>query len=178
MNGSGLDRHTGLEWAMNEYGTSIKRFIYSYVKNWETAGDLAQDVFVTVYEKWATFEGRSSFKTWIFTIAANRSKDYLRSWHYRKISLSYSMADWGGSYDSAEAEVEQKENVQAVLSVMMTLPVKYREILLLHHDQDLNYQEMAEILSLPVSTVKTRIRRGHEKVRKSFLPEHRGISHE
>ena len=68
---------------MTEHGTDVKRFIFTYVKDWDVASDLTQDVFIKVYNGLHQFENRSSIKTWIFSIAANRSKDYLKSWHYK-----------------------------------------------------------------------------------------------
>lgn len=180
MDHSSVRKRDGLEAVMNEYGTAVKRFIYTYVKNWETAGDLSQDVFVTVYEKWETFEGRSSMKTWIFKIAANKAKDHLKSWNHRKVSLfEHSFENEKADRLTLEEEAVLKEEKQHLLSMMMAMPVKYRELLLLHFEHELSYQEISDICSLPVPTVKTRIRRGSEKLRKSYVyQERRGTGHE
>lgn len=76
-----------LETIMNEYGTEIKRFIYSYIKNESDADDVTQDVFVTVYQKLDTFRGESTLRSWIYSIAINKSKDYLRSWKSRNLRI-------------------------------------------------------------------------------------------
>lgn len=57
-----VDRALVLEMIMDEYGTVLKRLIYSYVKDWNTASDLTQDTFITVYEKLENFQQRSSLK--------------------------------------------------------------------------------------------------------------------
>ncbi|KIL51317.1 hypothetical protein KP77_08290 [Jeotgalibacillus alimentarius] len=177
---SSAGKREGLEAVMNEYGTAIKHLIYTYVKNWETAGDLSQDVFVTVYEKWDTFEGRASIKTWIYKIAANKAKDHLKSWNHRKVNLfEHSFESEKAERLTLEDQAVLREEKEQVLSLMMAMPVKYRELLLLHFEQELTYQEIADILNLPLSTVKTRIRRGSEKLKTSYIyQERRGTGHE
>src|SRR5690625_7477862 len=72
---------------MNSYGNEIKRLIYTYVKNEADTDDIAQEVFVTVYKKLHTFQKQSSLKSWLYSIAINKSKDYLRSWQVRNRNL-------------------------------------------------------------------------------------------
>ncbi|MFE8703099.1 sigma-70 family RNA polymerase sigma factor [Cytobacillus sp. FJAT-54145] len=175
---STVDRSIALEIIMDEYGTTLKRLIYSYVKDWGIASDLTQEVFITVYEKLDTFQRRSSFKTWIFTIAVNRSKDYLKSWHHRNMVMNEKVFFFKKDTEkSPEAKmVEDAENSE-LLSIIWSLPVKYREVFLLHYYQDLSLQEIAETLKIPVSTVKTRLYRGQEKVKKLYSNVDRGEQH-
>lgn len=166
---STVDRALALEIIMDEYGTTLKRLIYSYVKNWEVASDLTQEVFITVYEKLDTFQQRSSFKTWIFTIAVNKSKDYLKSWHHRNLVMNEKI--FFLKKDSAKGPEEyvlQANENSDLTALIWDLPLKYREILLLHYYQDLSIKEISEMLRLSIGTVKTRLYRGQDKLKKNF----------
>ncbi|MBB6451669.1 RNA polymerase sigma factor (sigma-70 family) [Salirhabdus euzebyi] len=77
-----------IEMLMKQYGEELKRIIFMYVKNWSQADDLIQDVFVTIFIKLDTYKGKSSLKNWIYSIAINKCKDYLRSWQYKKMMFA------------------------------------------------------------------------------------------
>jgi RNA polymerase sigma factor (sigma-70 family) len=70
---------------MSNYGTQILHLSYSYVRDRQTAEDLTQEIFVKCYEKLHTFNGNSSIETWLYRIAANHCKDYLKSWQFRRV---------------------------------------------------------------------------------------------
>ena len=173
-----VDRALVLEMIMDEYGTVLKRLIYSYVKDWNTASDLTQDTFIAVYEKLENFQQRSSFKTWIFTIAINKSKDYLKSWHYRNMIMNEKIffLKKDKEKDPETAFLDRDEHHE-LLNTIESLSVKYREVFLLHYYQDLSLAEISEALNIPISTVKTRLYRGQEKVRKILTFSERGEQH-
>ncbi|WP_248251946.1 sigma-70 family RNA polymerase sigma factor [Fictibacillus marinisediminis] len=72
-----------MEQIMKDYGKDVLYLCYTYVKEWNLAEDLAQDVFVKIYSKADTFRGEAKRKTWIYKIAVNHCKDYIKSAHYR-----------------------------------------------------------------------------------------------
>ena len=76
-----------IELLMDQYGEEIKRLVYTYVKDHSAAEDVTQEIFITVYLKLDSFAGKSSVKTWIYSIAINKCKDYLKSWHVRKMTV-------------------------------------------------------------------------------------------
>lgn len=168
-----------LEVIMEAYGDQIKRLVYSYVKDWGIAGDLTQEVFVAIYLKLESFEGRSSYKTWVYTIAINRSKDYLKSWHYRHMAVAERVISFmkDTKRTPEEVAIENDANRQ-LLEAVWSLPLKYREIILLHFYQDLAVSEISETLGLPLATVKTRLQRAKEKVRHAYIPFERGGRYE
>lgn len=73
-----------LDTIMNEHSRYLVRISYLYVKNWATAEDIVQEVFVTYFQKSEQFRHESSLRTYLTTMTANRSKDYLRSWKHKK----------------------------------------------------------------------------------------------
>lgn len=163
-----------LEMIMDEYGTSLKRLIFTYVKDWGIASDLTQEVFITVYEKLASFEQRSSLKTWLFSIAINKSKDYLKSWHFRNLFLNDKVFLLKKETEkSPEAKYLIRAEQNYLVKQILSLPLKYREILQLHYYQDLSIQEISSTLKIPIGTVKTRLYRGQEKL-KNIISNDRG----
>lgn len=172
---SSIDRDTVLDIIMDAYGDRVKRLAYSYVKDWEIASDLTQEVFVTVYIKLETFEKRASFKTWLFTIAVNKCKDYLKSWHYRNLVMSekvlFFMKDRA---KTPEEETLAHDESSRLLKTILDFPLKYREVFLLHYYQDLSIQEISNTLGIPLATVKTRLFRGKEKLKNTYSLTERG----
>ncbi|MBP1081832.1 MULTISPECIES: sigma-70 family RNA polymerase sigma factor [Bacillus] len=165
-NNSREDRVKTIEKLMDEHGTSIKRLIFTYVKHWETASDLTQDVFLTVFEKLDTFQGRSSLKTWVFSIAINKSKDYLKSWHFNHILLhKISNKD---TNKTPEEEIMSQHDRKELYNNILTLPPKYRELIFLHYYNDMTVKEISEVTGLPAATIKTRLYRGKEKLKKKL----------
>ncbi|HWL25298.1 MAG TPA: sigma-70 family RNA polymerase sigma factor, partial [Ureibacillus sp.] len=77
---------------MHEHTDYLLKLAYLYVKDWPTAEDIVQDVFITFYQKFEQFEERSSLKTYLSKITVNKCKDYLKSWRYRMHSLTNSFS--------------------------------------------------------------------------------------
>ncbi|MFD1736486.1 sigma-70 family RNA polymerase sigma factor [Bacillus salitolerans] len=161
-----------LEKVMVQYGEDIKRILYGYTKNWSITDDLTQDTFVTVYLKLDEFRGESSLKTWIYRIAINKAKDYLRSFSYRKFVLAdkFSENKRDPRLQPEEELLKNLENRQ-LLAEIYKLPVKYREVIILFYLKELSIEEISDILEMNSSTIKTRLNRGREKLRKSYVLE-------
>jgi RNA polymerase sigma-70 factor, ECF subfamily len=168
-----------LEGLMDTYGDQVKYLIYSYVKDWGITSDLVQEVFVSIYTKLDGFEGRSSYKTWVYSIAINRAKDYLKSWHYRHMAVAEKVAFYlrDGSRTPEEVVIDNDTHKE-LLKAVWALPVKYKEVILLHYYQDLSVSEISEALGIPIKTIKTRLLRAKEKIRKTYIPVERSHHYE
>ena len=83
-----LEREQKLVEAMELYGDYIVQLCYTYVRNWPTAEDLAQETFIRYFEALPKFRGDSSIKTYLFRIAVNVSHNYLTSWKYKKVHIT------------------------------------------------------------------------------------------
>ena len=144
-----------------QYGEDVKRLIYSYVKNWSAAEDLVQEVFITVFQKVDTLEKEASVKAWIFSIAANKSKDYLGSWHYRKLLFTNTFSTKTNKESPEELLIKQQQ--KTVLSeAVFALPVKYREVIIFFYYQELRIEEISTILGINSSTIRTRLARARD----------------
>jgi RNA polymerase sigma-70 factor, ECF subfamily len=162
-----LNKEQKLELLMDSYGEELKRMVYSYTKNWEMTEDLTQEVFVNVYKNIDTFKGESSIKTWIFRICINKCKDYLRSWHYRKIQLSEFTKEII-SEKSPESEYMDVERNEVVSKAVIDLPIKYREIILLYYYKDFSLEEISILMDVNLSTIKSRLRRARMLLEKKL----------
>ncbi|QSB11432.1 sigma-70 family RNA polymerase sigma factor [Lysinibacillus fusiformis] len=146
---------------MNQHGDYLKRLIYTYVKEPQKTEDLVQEVFIKFYKSIDVFGGRSSAKTYLYRIAVNECKNYLKSWHYKKVEVTEKMKNWL-KRDSLELDILQQEQNQSIGQLVNSLPTKYREVIWLHYYVELSIAEMAEVLKCSPNTVKTRLARGRK----------------
>jgi RNA polymerase sigma-70 factor, ECF subfamily len=150
------------------YVNDIRKIVFSYVKNHHTMEDITQEVFISVYNNLDNFRGESSIRTWLLRIAVNKSKDYLKSWHYRKIQFN----NWIGKDEMVKKDVEGTilSNIRdkELANMIMELPVKYREVIILYYYQGLDTNEISSLLNVSVNTVKTRLIRGRDLVKRRF----------
>jgi RNA polymerase sigma factor (sigma-70 family) len=156
---------------MKEYGDMVIRLAYTYVKQKELAEDISQEVFISCYKNLETFQNRSSIKTWLYQITVNKCKDHFRSWSYRNISyrnLIFSVFENGDK--SVESSIVDKENQGMIFDKVMSLPVKYREVIILQYYEELSINEISYLLGINPNTVKTRLHRA-KNLLGSYLKE-------
>ncbi|KMK75334.1 sigma-70 family RNA polymerase sigma factor [Alkalihalobacillus pseudalcaliphilus] len=160
---------------MTNYGTILKRHIYLYVHNWTVADDLTQDVFITVYMKYHQLKEKELIKSWLFQIATNKARDYLRSWAYRKLIFTDSVSHKKSlSSDSLEDVLFSREGYSELLEAVLQLPIKYREVIILFYYHDFTLREVKDILCVPQATVKTRLARAKQKLREHMSNKEKG----
>ncbi|MCA1055224.1 sigma-70 family RNA polymerase sigma factor [Rossellomorea aquimaris] len=153
---------------MDLYGKQLINLAYTYCKDWGMAEDIVQEVFLNAYRKLDTFEGESSYKTWLYTITINKSKDFLRKPVRRETFLQRVFFKVNQSQPTPEEVVVGKDDQSGLASEVMTLPIKYREIIILYYYEELSTAEAAELLRIPHSTAKTRLQRGRKLLRKQL----------
>lgn len=154
---------------MSEYGTQIFRLVYSYVKNRETAEDLTQEVFIKVHRNIGNFKGKSNLKTWLYQIAINTCKDYLGSWHHRYITLTNKVNILSKSHrDQPEKNLLESETSNYIANGIMSLPPKYREVIILYYYEGLNFREISTVLNVNENTLKSRMRRAKKLLKNKF----------
>ncbi len=135
---------------MDRYKNNIYNFILKYISSKEDSEDLTQEIFVKVFFKIASFNStKASFKTWLFTITKNSIYNKIKE---RKMtSLTYEVED---------THILINENDDIVQKGLNKLDKKYKIILLMYCMEGFKYKEIADILKIPINTVKTRIKRG------------------
>jgi RNA polymerase sigma factor (sigma-70 family) len=143
---------------MRLHTTSLVRLAYYYVKDRQAAEDIVQEVFIKFYHLDNQYEDRGELKAYLYKMTANKSKDFLKTWAYRKIHLQQTVMNIG-SVKSMDALLMHDEQV-IVAEAILQLPVKQREALIYYYFQDMTVAEIATLLDIPANTVKTRLRKG------------------
>nr|WP_312289830.1 sigma-70 family RNA polymerase sigma factor [Clostridium chromiireducens] len=147
-----------IHYLIEKYSDMLIRISYSYMKNLSDAEDITQDVFIKLLEKRPEFENTEHEKAWLLRIAINLSKDKLKSAYFKNT------APLEG--DFIDTTQKDDEIIQAVLS----LPIKYRSIVLLYYYEDYSISEISNVLNIKESTVGSQLSRGR-KLLKSILKE-------
>lgn len=157
-----------IETLIRQYGNDVLRTAYMYVKDIHSAEDIFQDVFIKVNQKLSTFEGNSSIKTWIIRITINTCKDYLKSaWSRRVVPMMEYQEDAIVS-DSDYEDVEKQDTKDLIKETVLSLPAKYKDVVLCVYFQDMTITEAAKTLNIAEGTAKSRLSRAREKL-KSLL---------
>ncbi len=158
-----LTKEEQLQLLMEEYGDMVMRLAYTYVKQKELAEDISQEVFISCYKNLETFQNRATYKTWLYRITVNKCKDYFRSWSFRNLQYQNLIRSvFNHREKSVESNIVEKENQERIFETVLSLPIKFREVVILHYYEDLSINEMSELLAVNSNTVKTRLYRARK----------------
>lgn len=146
--------------AYDKYKNTVYSIIFNYLRNAEDAFELSQDTFIDFYTYGGVFNSNEHIKAWLIRVAINNCKNYLRS--RKHISTSPIPVDM---------PLDDKYETDEIISEVMKLPEKYRVPIHLFYYEEYNVCEIATILGLPEATVKTRLKRGREKLGKNLRKE-------
>jgi RNA polymerase sigma-70 factor (ECF subfamily) len=153
---------------------ALVNHIYRHTGQREAAFDLAQEVFIKVYQSLASFDPRYRFTTWLYRIASNCAIDFLRKKQPptcplgsspREDGLEVPERDLAGSEPTPHDVLRLRELQRRLDAAVGALPPDYRQLILLRHRQHCRYDEIARITRLPIGTVKNRIFRAREMLR-------------
>jgi RNA polymerase sigma-70 factor (ECF subfamily) len=161
---------------VQKYKTKVFNLAYSFTRDRETADDLAQEVFIKVYYALEKFKFQSGFGTWLYRIAINHFKDYLRK-HGKERHVSIETLGREVSSSLSEDMIKKKERAQEaadrkklLYQALRSLPEKHQVILTLRDIQGHSYEEIASILKLSAGTVDSRLHRARKMLRKKIAP--------
>jgi RNA polymerase sigma-70 factor, ECF subfamily len=159
---SSLDPDT-FRGVMLTYGQEVWNYAYFLTGRPELADDISQDVFLSVYRSIASYQGQSTFKTWLFAITRNTAVNYRRSAFFRRVALT-GWISGTGTAPSAESETLRHLLTDEIWETVMKLPLKLREVLVLDAKYEMTIREIAELLGISQGTVKSRLSRARAKV--------------
>lgn len=161
--------HKAFDGLINRHSQAIYRFALRLLASQEDAHDITQETFIKAWKNLKKFDTSRNFKTWIFSIARNLVIDKLR----KKKSISFSELDKNISEDenSFDANIpddqllpheifEQNENIALVKNALESISFDQKTVVLLHHGEEMTFEEISEILNKPMNTVKSQYRRG------------------
>lgn len=162
---------------MYMYKDKIYYLAYRMLGNSQEAEDIGQETFLRVYTNLHRYDDQHKFSTWIYRIATNLCIDRIR-----KKKANYSLDDYRNEEEgmdwystipddnkTPEEEVIYLEEQDTIQRALLKLPPKYRVIMSLKYVQDLSVQEISDIVNLSTATVKTRLHRGREYLRKQLI---------
>ncbi len=165
---------------ITRYSGGIYSLLYRMTEDAEEARDLTQETFLSALKSIKSFRGEAELKTWLFRIALNHSRNRFRWWKRRKRSETVSLdkpigegtatigdtiADDGESPEQVVLRLERRERLMKALTA---LPEIFRETIVLCDIEGLGYEETARTLNINIGTVKSRIARGRELLRKKL----------
>jgi RNA polymerase sigma-70 factor (ECF subfamily) len=153
-----------------KYWKDIWNFAFILTNKHDVADDLAQDTFVNAFLSLDSFRGESTVKTWLLKICRNQVINYKRSAYFRKMIL-VPFVKSSAKTSSAEAVFFDKIMVDDVWKHLLSLPYKYREVLVLEIRYGLSMTEVANFLSIAEGTVKSRLHRARVKMKKKMQEE-------
>lgn len=156
---------------IDTHSKHLVRIAYLYVKDWPTAEDIVQDVFIKFFQTQQQFRQEASIKTYLTKMTANKAKDYLRSWKYRKQVLFENVF---GETRGIDEDVVAREHLAELEKHLFQLPLKYREPLILYYYNEQSIADIAQDLGLNENTVKTRLRRAKQQMKMFFEQEEAG----
>jgi RNA polymerase sigma-70 factor (ECF subfamily) len=133
------------------------------------ADDLVQDVFFRILKYRKTFRDESSFRAWMFHIARNARIDYYRSHQSEPILGDDDAGNVQSSTPLPGQQLEHRQQALLLERAMFNLSPEKREVLILSRYQDMKYEQIAELMSCEVGTVKTRVHRALKELRDTFL---------
>jgi RNA polymerase sigma-70 factor (ECF subfamily) len=163
---------------------AIINFAYRFVRNREVAEELAQEIFLRVYEGVGGYEPRAKFTTWLYRIATNVCLNEIRKPHFRARHMSLTIttsheADAAivepATADKSNMRLVQQAIAQAIRQALEQIPLKQRIAFILNKYQELSYSEVAEIMRISEKAVKSLIHRAKETLAGKLKPSLPGL---
>jgi len=170
-------------WLVAHYHQPVYSLIYRIVSNQADAADTTQEVFLKVFRGIRHFNGESSLKTWLYRIAVHEASNQKRWWFRhksRETSMETQQDSEGNSFGLCDVLMDQNdspleafahEEVRARVELeLKQVPEPYRTTVVLRDIEGLSYEEVAEVLQISLGTVKSRLIRGREALKKRLEP--------
>ena len=163
---------------ITRYAPEIHGLLYRLTLNSEEAADLTQETFLSAFKAIKSFRGDSELKTWLYRIAVNQSRNRHRWWKRRKADKTISLDepspltdrpmsdDVADLKDGPEAELLRRERQHELASALNKLPEAFRTAVVLCDIEGMSYEEISRMLDVNLGTVKSRIARGRDELRR------------
>lgn len=161
---------------MKKYHDAIFNFIYRMVRDKHQVEDLTQEAFIKAFGSLSSFNEEFAFSTWLYKIATNNCIDYIRKRKLHTYSIDKPIESKDGDYtfelpdETYEPDKDLISDQRSALlnDAIARLPEKYKNVIRLRHVEERSYEEIANILKLPIGTVKAHIFRARELLYKAL----------
>jgi len=153
-----------------KYHDAIFNLIYRMIREKDEVEDLTQEAFIKAFASLSSFNDEFAFSTWLYKIATNNCIDHIRRKKLQTFSIdkpieskesdfSFELPD---TNDEPDQEMIARQRKKLLDDAINSLPPKYRQVIVMRHQEEMEYQEIAHILKLPLGTVKAHIFRARE----------------
>ena len=159
---------------VNRFRDRLMNFVYRFTSDSEQSEDIVQETLIKLYTHKHYYKKIAKFSTWIYTIAANYAKTELRKKKNRKITNLSQMSSDEKDYDlpsvqpDADQLIESEYLEKRIQSAINTLPLHFKTVIVLRDVQELSYDEISNIVEVPLGTVKSRINRARLQLQKEL----------
>lgn len=159
---------------VRRYKDQLLNFVFRFVGNRTDAEDIVQETFLRVYKNKHYYKEIAKFSTWVYTIAGNLAKTELRRRKRHKIFSVSNFVNEEKDYDIPDTEISPDRKVDETIKedyiqkAIEKLPPKFREVIILRDIQGFAYEEISQILNIPLGTVKSRVNRGRLKLQEDL----------
>jgi len=159
---------------IDNYKNMVYNLAYRMSNNPHEAEDISQEAFLRAFQSLARFNPSYKFSTWLYQITLNIIRDRFKKRELNYVSLDAPVETDDSEFypqpadltNNPEHIITRQEDAQAIQQAISSLPLKYREVIVLRHLQDLSYIEISNILKLPSGTVKIRLYRAREQLKR------------
>src|SRR5579883_280598 len=138
------------------YQRRVFNLVFRMLQNYEEACEITQETFLAAWQGLPAFRGEARFTTWLYRIAYNCSLKQLDA-RKRDQALQVALQSEQKDEEPQSTQLARLDNQELVQEQLSQLPPKYRIVLILRHLQDMTYEEMAEVLTMPIGTIKTHL---------------------
>ncbi|MEJ2634818.1 MAG: sigma-70 family RNA polymerase sigma factor [Calditrichia bacterium] len=159
---------------VRRYKDQLLNFVYRFVGNRSDAEDIVQETFLRVYRNKHYYKEIAKFSTWVYTIAGNLAKTELRRRKRHKVFSVSNFVNEERDYDIPDKEHNPERKVDGTIKediiqkAIEKLPPKFKEVIILRDVQGFAYEEISQILNIPLGTVKSRVNRGRLKLQEDL----------
>ena len=163
---------------VRRYRDRLMTFVFRFLGDMELSEDIVQDTMIKLYTHKHYYKEIAKFSTWIYTIAGNLAKTELRKRKRRKVTLLSQMNTDDRKYEIPSTELQSEDIVQGeyteryIQKAILQLPLHFRTVVILRDIQELSYEEISNIVNVPLGTVKSRINRARLQLQQT-LKEYR-----
>jgi RNA polymerase sigma-70 factor (ECF subfamily) len=157
---------------VGRYDRAVYHLAYRTLRDQEEARDVAQEAFFKAYRSLRTFKPGAKFSTWLFAITYHACCDRLSR---RKRFSNEELPERADTAAGPESEAIANDEAQRLRGAIAALPEKYRTVITLYHLQGRQYEEIAQVLGMPMGTVKTHLFRAKEQLRRILNEETAGV---
>ena len=166
---------------MEKYQGPLSRHVGKMVRDKKMVEDLVQEAFIKAFDALGSYSPRYAFSTWLYKIATNHTIDYLRKKKLDKMSIDAPLKTREGEMEyelpdttyRPDKHIVQDQRHALIQEAIDALPPKYHRVIVLRHQEEMAYQDIADELDLPLGTVKAHIFRARELLNK-YLRDKRG----